>query len=179
VCALLSIALNASAIPMVFFNVQTLDEDLFRYDLTVDNTGGGEPLSGLLILEAGSVFGVDASTEIGPPPDWSFLPPFPPFINILSYFSLTPAADVPLGGSLSGFSFQSTTDPEPLKANGFAVVGIGAISASQIALPNARFVPEPSTLLLLVATLTAWVARRRIGSRVVRNLCTYQAASRS
>lgn len=147
----------AHASPMVFFSVEDGDFGLSQYNLTVDNQGGAEPLSGLLVLNANSLFGVDDTTFVGAPQSiggdpvasWSFLPPVPPFIDILTYFSLDPLADIPIGARLGGFFFQSALDPSAVIGNGFAVEAIGAISGAEIPLANAILVPEPSSLLLL------------------------------
>jgi hypothetical protein len=160
-CALaLTLSAEAWAAPMVLFDVNDLGGGLFQYDLTVDNTGGSEPLNGLLVLQGGSVFGLDPTSAIGAPQDvggnpaadWSFIAPFP--VDPLSYLSLDPTGDMPLNGSLGGFFFQSTQDPANLRNDDFAVVGIGATTARQIPLGNTQFVPELSTLLLLATGLS-------------------------
>jgi hypothetical protein len=83
-CALaLTLSAEAWAAPMVLFDVNDLGGGLFQYDLTVDNTGGSEPLNGLLVLQGGSVFGLDPTSAIGAPQDvggnpaadWSFIAP--------------------------------------------------------------------------------------------------------
>jgi hypothetical protein len=154
---ILTLGVEAEASPTVFFGVDNLGGGIFQYNLIINNSGGSEPLSGLLVLHGGSVFGLDATSAIGAPQDvggnpaadWSFIAPFFPFVDILSYFSLNPAADVPINGVLMGFFFQSMENPENVNDNDFAVVGIGANSAGEIPLGNAQFVREPSSLTLL------------------------------
>jgi hypothetical protein len=160
----LSLSLEGQAGPMVLFGVEDLGGGFFQYDLTLNNNGGVEPLSGLLVVNGGSVFGLDASSNIGAPQnvggnplaDWSFISPFPPFVDILSYFSLDSAGDVPINGSLGAFFFQSSTNPSALSSGDFAVIGIGGITGNQIPLGNALFAPEPSSLLLAILALV-WV----------------------
>jgi hypothetical protein len=161
----LTLSSQPQAAPMVLFGVEDLGGGLFQYDLTLNNSGGTEPLSGLLVLNGGSVFGLDASSNIGAPQDvggnpaadWSFLAPFPPFVDILSYFSLDPAADVPIDGFQGGFSFQSFTAPQSLTSEDFSVVGIGALSATEIPL-STQFVSEPATLVLVLLAVVGWIA---------------------
>ena len=173
---LLTLGMGAWAGPMVQFGVQDIGGGFFQYNLTLNNQGGTEPLSGLLVLNGGSVFALDSSSNIGAPQDvggnpaadWSFLSPFPPFVDILSYFSLDPAADVPVNASLGGFFFQSSTSPFALSSGDFAVVGIGAITASQIPLGDALFVPEPASVLLLIPALWIGTAMRKRRHAAIR-----------
>jgi hypothetical protein len=126
----------------------------FQYDFTIHNTSGTIPISGLLIEGGNSVFGLDPSSTIGAPAGWDFLSPLPPFDDLLSYFSLTPATDVPIGGSLSGFTFDSTADPGfvfPLE-----VILVGSDS-SQIPY---IITPDPATVWLLGTILIAIAIRR-------------------
>jgi hypothetical protein len=153
VIAALFLASACRASPHVTFGVADLGGGIFRYQMTLDNQAGSEPLSGLDILNGNSLFGLDASSVIGAPPNWSFLAPLPPFADDLDYFSSIPSVDVPIGGALAGFFFDSTLDPGVVIGTGFAVEAIGAISASQISLPNAQFIAEPSSLALLAAGL--------------------------
>jgi hypothetical protein len=161
--ALFVASARAGATPMVLYSVTDLGGGLFQYDLTVDNDGGGEDLAGLNILYGDSVFGLDGSSIIGAPPGWLYFAPLPPLIDDLNYFSLDPGADVPIDGTLAGFFFQSSTDPNTLSGDDFAVEGIGADSATQIDLGIAKRVPEPGALLLLAAggaVLTSGRGRR-------------------
>ena len=156
---------QAWAAPTVLFGVDDLGGGLFQYNLTLENNGGSEPLSGLLVLNGGSVFGLDVTSVIGAPQDiggnpaadWSFIAPFPPFVDPLSYFSMDPAGDVPINGLLGGFFFQSMESPANLSNDDFTVVGIGAISANEIPMGNAQFVPEPSGVLLFLFGLAVSV----------------------
>jgi hypothetical protein len=147
--ALLAIASAASALPIVYYDVTPLGGGLFQYDLFVDNDDGGEPLAGLNVLHGNSVFGLDGSSAITPPPGWSSFAPLPPFVDDVDYFSLTPGSDIAVDGSLGGFSFISDTDPGTLAGDDFAVEGIGADTASQIDLGIAQLVPEPTAAMLL------------------------------
>jgi hypothetical protein len=169
----LTLGSQAWASPMVFFGVDDLGGGFFQYNLSIDNSDGSEPLSGLLVLNGGSVFGLDPSSAVGAPQDiggnpaanWSFIAPFPPFVDILSYFSLDPAGDVPINGVLAGFFFQSMENPNNLSNDDFAVVGIGANSGGEIPLGNAQFVDEPSSLSLLCFGVVGSVLLRASQSR--------------
>jgi len=165
--ALLVTASGASALPMVTYTVDDLGGGLFQYDLTVDNAGGSAELSGLNVLHAGSVFGLDGSSTIGTPLGWMSFAPLPPLIDDLDYFSLSLASDILIGEALGGFSFVSARDPDTLSGDDFAVEGIDAEFASQIDLGNAIRVPEPSLATLLVAgfALGALGARGALGLR--------------
>jgi hypothetical protein len=151
--ALLGASSAASALPMVTYTFADLGGGLYQYDLTVHNTGGAADLSGLNVLHGGSVFGLDGSSTIGEPSGWASFAPLPPFADDLVYFSLSAASDVPVDGSLGGFSFRSTTDPDSLTGDDFAVEGIDADEATQIDLGVALYLPEASLGLLLAAAL--------------------------
>lgn len=95
---------------------------LHRYDMQINYADGlgfpgdPQPISGLLLLNAYTGFGVTASSNISAPTNWGFLPPFPdPLVDELDYFSFDPANDVPpAAGSdsvLGGFSFLSMRPP--------------------------------------------------------------------
>ena len=170
---LLALLLASSALASeVDYITNSLGNGFFNYALTLVNSGGAEPLSGLLVVNGNSVFGLDPSATIGAPAGWSFFPPLPPAFDRLSYFSTSSSFDVPTSGpgsSLPGFSFQSTLDPSNLGSSGFAVIGIGATSGDEIALPNARLVPEPSALPAIVLVLAA-LAFLRLASRISRRV---------
>ena len=160
--ALVALATSAAAAPNVTFTTSPLGGGLFQYDLTLNDVGGTQPFSGLDILNANTVFGLTSGSTIGAPPGWSYFAPAP-LVNELDYFSLSGASDIPVGGSLGGFSFVSSTNPAAIGFT-FAVEAIGGTSSSQIPLPNAVYMPEPSTGLLLSGALAAlaFAERRRI-----------------
>jgi hypothetical protein len=155
----------------VFFTTTNLGGGLFQYDLTVDNTGGAEPIQGLSILNGNSVFGLDGTSTIGAPQDiggnpaadWFFLPPGPP-PDSLDYISLDVTADVPVNGSLGGFFFRSMKDPSTLSGNQFAVDLIGSLTGGPIqggggiAQPPPTAIPEPSTVVLLTVGVLGLLA---------------------
>jgi hypothetical protein len=164
---LLSIAVGPQAIasPMVTFSAFAVGAGSFEYDLTVQNQGGSEPVSGLLILNGGSVFALDNTSIIGAPNGWSFFAPLPPVVDPLSYFALDSTADVPIDGSLEGFFFQSFKDPDALANNDFAVALIGAISGSETFTGTAQPAPEPAIgwfMMLIAAGLAGFRLRSRI-----------------
>jgi hypothetical protein len=129
---------HASADPVEFVAVP-LGGGLFQYSITINNPAD-QPISGLNILNANSIFGLDLASIITAPPNWDFFAPDPAFgVDELNFFSLVPSADAPIGGSLQGFIFQSTTDPSTISSLRYDL--IGGVSGSQI--------PEPVTILLL------------------------------
>jgi len=147
-CLLLVTIGAASTLPLSATTVEFTTKDLgglFEYDLVLTNIFN-QPLSGLDILHANSVFGLNASSVINTPPGWDFFPPLPPTVDELSFFSLSDSADVPIEGSLAGFSFDSTTNPSTL-TGGIAFDVIGGQSGTQI--------PEPGTLPLLAGGVGA------------------------
>jgi hypothetical protein len=127
---------------------------LFEYDITVYNSAGLEPIQGLLLFNAGTNFGLDDTSVIGAPQNvggnaaanWSFFAPAP-FADQLSYFSLIPAGDIPVGGTLDGFTFQSFTDPSTVTAADFQIDVVGSTSHGEI---PTTLIPEPSSLTLSV-----------------------------
>lgn len=129
---------QASADPVEFVAVP-LGGGVFQYTLTINNPAD-QPISGLNILNANSIFGLNLASIITAPPNWDFFAPDPVFgVDELNFFSLFASADVPIGGSLQGFIFQSTTDPSTISSLRYDL--IGGTSGSQI--------PEPVTILLL------------------------------
>jgi hypothetical protein len=150
---------------MVTFTAFGVSGGSFEYDLTVGNQGGGESVSGLLVLNGASTFALDNTSVIGAPTEWSFFGPLPPVVNPLSYFSLEAAVDVPIDGSLEGFFFQSFRDPTTLGDNDFSVALIGAVSGSEIFVGIAQPIPEPTIgcFMLLVAAGLLGLRRWRPG----------------
>jgi hypothetical protein len=136
----------AKADVAVTFSTVNLGGGEFQYDFTIDNTSGTIPIAGLLIEGGNSIFGLDLSSIIGAPAGWGFLAPLPPFDDLLSYFSLTPAGDIPIGSSLSGFTFDSFTDPSSLSFVSGVLVGD---DSSQIPFTT----PEPAAVYLLATIL--------------------------
>lgn len=138
-------------------NVTTSDlgGGLFRYDLTLTNTYD-QPLSGLNLIHAGSAFGVDFTSTIMAPANWDFFAPLPPLVDELNFFSLDSTSDLPIGGSLSGFSFDSFTAPSSLPSGAFAFDVIGGTTGTQL--------PEASTTLMLLSGI-AGILVGKCGSR--------------
>ena len=134
---------HASADPVEFVAV-SLGGGLFQYSITINNPAD-QPIAGLNILDAASILGLSPASIITAPPNWDFFAPDPALgVDELNFFSLVSSADVPIGGSLSGFTFQSTTDPSTISSLRSDL--IGGTSGSQI--------PEPATMLLLGTGLT-------------------------
>ena len=82
------------------------------------------------------------------------------FLNSIQFSANSPANDIPIGGTLPGFSYQANFTPTQLSTapnSGLSVAYAGGIETD----PGFTFtvqivtVPEPSTLSLLVAGLAA------------------------
>jgi hypothetical protein len=139
---LLGVTSWASAGPAVEVTATNIGGGLFEYDLVLDNTTGNQPLDGLDILHAVSVFGLVDTSNVSAPAGWMPLDLLPG-LDELDYLSLDPSTDVPVGGSLGGFSFESTKDPATLVDGDFAMEAIGSDCACQIPIPG------PPTAILL------------------------------
>lgn len=146
------------------FTVDYLGGGLFQYNLSLSDPFN-EPLSGLNILRANTIFGLNDSSVIGQPAGWGDFAPLPPLVDELNFFSLSPVTDVPLGGSLGGFYFQSTTDPAALPPGAFAFDVIGGTSGKQLSVPD-----HSNSGLLLFTSLAGliacgWRCQRTTGAR--------------
>jgi len=153
--SVLILAVGQSCWAEVIYTVKDLGGGLFLYKFTLIDqgfinpiTGLPEPVSGLNLLHAHSDFGLDETSTIGAPSGWDFFAPLPPLVDELNFFSLSPSADVPIGNSLEGFSFQSTVGvavsiPTIFPCGHYDV--IGSISNTQLSC-----VPEPASLILMV-----------------------------
>jgi hypothetical protein len=150
----------ASAAPTLLIGAADLGGGVWQYDMTLVNSGGSEPLSGLNILAANTLFGLDDTSTITAPSGWDYFAPLPPSVDELNYFSLASADDVAMDDSLGGFSFESSTDPGTIDWSSFEADAIGGTSSTQIPLTTI-FTPEPATGLLLAAALAAQAAARR------------------
>ena len=145
--------------PTVSLSTMNLGGGLFQYDFTIHNPSGPVPMAGLLVEGGNSVFGLDLSSTINAPAGWDFLSPLPPFDDLLSYFSLTPASDIPVGSSLGGLSFDSSTDPSSVSSVDVVVVGDDSEQFPY------TVTPEPCTMTLLsLAGATVAIRRRWIES---------------
>jgi hypothetical protein len=147
----LALAANTRAIPLTF-TVNDLGGGVFQYNLTLNNSFG-DPLSGLNILHGFSAFGLNASSIIGAPAGWDSFAPLPPLVDELNWFSLSTATDVPIGGSLGGFFFQSTTDPATVAPSDFAFDVISGRTGRQLSTPE-----QSNTGLLLATSLAGLIA---------------------
>jgi hypothetical protein len=155
---ILFVGAMAQASPIVLFSTDDLGGGLFQYNLTIDNRVGTEPISGLSILHANTVFGLDPFSVLGVPAGWDFFPPLPPFVDDLDSFSTAPEFDAPVGDLLAGFFFQSTTAPGAI-GNRFDLV---LVSSSTEQTPvEAQPIPEPSTLLMTAIGTLVFLARHR------------------
>lgn len=120
-------------------------------------------VSGLIVLSAYTVFGLDGSSNILAPPQWGFIPPSPPFADDLTYFSTVASADVG-PGTLGGFIFDSPTTPT-YDSSQFQVVLIETTLGLQDPI-SPQYVPEPSSLWHVATALIGagmFGRRRRAG----------------
>jgi hypothetical protein len=155
---LLGGASPGSATPYLQIGVTGMVGSDFVYEMTLYNDGGSEPLSGLNLLAAYTIFGLDDDSTITAPAGWDYFAPLPPSVDELNYFSLSSGDDVPIGGSLGGFSFLSATNPNTLDWDSLEADAIGGNSSTQIPL---IVTPEPATGMLLAAALAVQAAVRR------------------
>jgi hypothetical protein len=157
----LILSCRAGATPIVTFTAAGVGGGVFRYDLTLGNEAGSEPVSGLIVLHGGTDFVLDNTSVISAPVGWSLSAPLPPVVDPLFYFSLNSSADVPINGSLTGFTFESLRNPATLTDNEFAVAAVGAVSGREILLGNAEPIPEPQMIWLIAfaACAAALVSR--------------------
>ena len=143
---------NASTVSL---SVTALSGGSFQYGFNINNTGGSVPMAGLLVEGGNTVFGLDLSSTISAPPGWEFLAPLPPFDDLLSYFSLASASDIPIGGSLNGFTFDSLTDPTSLSSVTVVLVGN---DSSQFPI---TITPEPATMAMVFLAASSGILSRR------------------
>jgi hypothetical protein len=173
--AALLLTTNCSALADPFVTYKVADEgDGFKYNLSVVNPAGNPQffVSGLIVLNGFSVFQLDATSAIGAPTDWGFLPPLPPFADNLAYFSNVDTADVQPGATLENFTFKSPTNPGDICPCGdFRVVLIDRVKGTLDPI-NAQPVPESSSILLLGLGLAGLAGRLRLGKSLVKHkLC--------
>jgi hypothetical protein len=151
-------AVSAAAVPTLVIESTNLGGGVWQYDLTLVNDGGSEPLSGLNLVNAYSIFGLDDTSTITAPAGWDYFAPLPPTVDELNWFSLSAASDIDVGDSLGGFSFESTTDPGTVNVDTLEADAIGGNSSQQVPLV---ITPEPATGLLVAAALAAHAIGRR------------------
>lgn len=149
-----------AATPFVGYEVTMGPGSLFTYNLTIYNSGGTEPLAGLIVWNGNSVFNLDDTSLVNTPANWGDIPPIAGLADGLTFFSFDPSTEVPVGGLLGGLSFVSSTDPSTLTGDDFEVVGIGGTDDEQIPLGDA-VVTEPTAILLLAPAVIALLRKRR------------------
>ena len=158
-CALTLLTTACMQVRAQSFQVTTdsLGGGMFDYHFLIDNTGGSEPLQGVLLFNANSTFGLDASSSISAPTGWNFFAPVPPVVDQISYMSPGPVNDIPVNSTLDGFSFVSAVDPSTVNASAFNIFnidGVGSNTAQDIPLTHVTHVsavPESSSVLSLSA----------------------------
>jgi len=160
--AVLMLAAEQACAQIVIYGATDLGGGLFEYSLLVDATGASEPVAGLNVLRGGSVFDLNPGIPIGAPAGWDFFAPDPLLgIDVLEYFSLTPSTDIPIGGSLGGFRFESVKEPDTILGDAFAVELIGRTSGKPVFRGVAQAIPEPSGIVFVAAGVAvSWTERR-------------------
>jgi len=144
------------------YSVENLGGGLFQYNFTLQDTFD-QPLSGLNLFYGNSVFGLDDNSVISAPGGWGYFAPLPPTVNELNFFSLSAASDVPMGGALGDFSFQSTTDPATLTPGDLAFDVIGGITGTQIPEPATGSLVALGALVLLIKGALQHCSNRKPG----------------
>lgn len=132
VIATLSMASEQTQAVTSFVRATVIGPGLFEYSIQIDNTEGPEPLQGVILFNPNIVFGLDDASVIGAPPGWDFFPPMPPVADLLTFFSLGLADDLPIGATLGGFTFQSSVNPGNLDVSKLQIDVVGSISFDDI-----------------------------------------------
>ena len=135
------------------YTATDLGGGLFEYSLTIKNPLHNDGISGLNLVNAGTAFGLNESSTISAPAGWFFFAPIPPLVNELNFFSMDPSTDIPVGGSLGGFTFQSTTDPGSVSESDLTFDLIKGSTGTQTT-------PEPGTIAAGVVALVLLGAKR-------------------
>ena len=164
----LAMACSAGAVS-VTYSTTSLGGGLFDYDFQVNNSGGSIPIAGLLVEAGNTEFALDSSSTITAPPGWDFISPLPPFDDELSYFSLTSATDIPIGGSLGGLDFVSSTDPSTISEVDVILVGSDSSQTPY------TIIPEPIGLSCLGAAAigVAMIRRTRRRWATISRICAF------
>jgi hypothetical protein len=170
----LSAGAKTLAGPVVTVVPTGLGGGVFEYSLFVDNTTGLEPAEGLLLFNANTNFGLDSNSVIDAPLNWGFFPPSPPDTDQLSFFSFSSTADIPMGGTLGNFTFDSLRDPSTVSPSDFMIDLVGSTSGSDIT-TFVHIVPEPSALVLASTSALFLLSCIWARSRIWRLRASFQS----
>lgn len=151
---------TAACADVLTVTTTNLGGGMWKFDLTLTDPYPF-PLSGLNILYANTLFGLDSNSVIAVPPGWDFFPPIPGVVDELTNFSLSSTSDAQPNIPLPDFSFDSATDPSTLKFPiPFDVVN--GVTGTQV--------PEPELMpMVLICLSVATMLKQRLEDHTSRS----------
>lgn len=125
---------------------------LHNYNMTV-TAPADQDVIGVIMVQAFSIFALDAAAPIQAPTMWDYVPPTGPGAEDLFFFSTDSSANITKDTSLSGFLFATPNDFKPFKVDLVLINGdLVEVTATS---------PEPSTSWVAAAAIAGALAYRR------------------
>lgn len=147
-------ACPALANPILVGSVSTLPDDSFLYSYELLN-----PSTELENVFDVGVFFAGDPLDVSSPTGWDSIAG----LGFINWFSLMPENDLPIGQTLTGFSFRSALGPGTIE---FRTLGADPVTGDvgqpvSGATVGPAAVPEPGTLCLMALGLAGLVVRHR------------------